>query len=65
MVIDQGNCIKYISQIKEFKEVKDNPNLNKLVDGLQNQIKKFADNSEKNEGGDKNEATSINLYLII
>ena len=39
MSIEQGNCIKYISQIQQFKEIKDNPNLMKLVHGLSNQIK--------------------------
>ena len=49
MSIEQGNCIKYISQIQQYKEVKDNPNLMKLVHGLSNQIKnqQFGGNSSK------------------
>ena len=37
----QGNCIKLISKIKEFKEIQDNPNLNKLIHGLHNQMQKI------------------------
>ena len=50
--IVQGNCIKYISKIKELKEVQGNPNLMKLVHGLHLQIKKIGESGhdEKIEG---------------
>jgi kinesin family protein 5 len=48
MTIEQGNCIKYISQMKEYKEVKDNKNLMKLVNGLQMQLKNITGISSKN-----------------
>ena len=47
----QGNCIKYISKIKDFKEIQGNPNLMKLVHGLHLQIKKLGEvGDDKNEG---------------
>ena len=39
MSSEQGNCSKYISQIQQYKEVKDNPNLMKLVQKLSSVIK--------------------------
>ena len=39
MTIEQGNCIKYISQIEQFKEVQNNPNIMKLIRGLHGHIK--------------------------
>ena len=47
----QGDALKYLNKIKEFKEVQDNPNLMKLVYGLQSQVKKIT----SNEGGQKGE----------
>ena len=47
----QGDTLKYLNKIKEFKEVQDNPNLMKLVYGLQSQVKKII----SNEGGQKEE----------
>jgi len=35
----QNNCNKFISKIKNFKEIQTNPELLKLFNGLQNQIK--------------------------
>ena len=35
----QKNCNKVISKIKGFKEIQSNPELSKLINGLQNQIK--------------------------
>ena len=51
--IVHGNCIKYISKIKEFKEIQDNPNLMKLVHGLHVQMQKITggDGDNKAEGG--------------
>ena len=53
--IVQGNCIKYISKIKELKEVKDNPNLLKLIQGLHLQINKIG----KPGSGDKIDDSEI------
>ena len=47
----QGDTLKYLNKMKEFKEVQDNPNLMKLVYGLQSQVKKII----SNEGGQKGE----------
>ena len=47
----QGDSLKYLNKIKEFKEVQDNPNLMKLVYGLQSQMKKIG----MNEGGQRGE----------
>ena len=35
----QGNCNKFLAKIKGFKEIQNNPELAKLINGLQNQIK--------------------------
>ena len=50
--IVQGNCIKYISKIKEFKEIQDNPNLMKLIHGLHSQMKKMGGNGEGEQKGE-------------
>jgi kinesin family protein 5 len=57
MSSEQGNCSKYISQIQQYKEVKDNPNLMKLVQKLSNVIKSGqfgGDSSKRAECEDKN-----------
>ena len=56
MSSEQGNCSKYISQIQQYKEVKDNPNLMKLVQKLSNVIKSGqfgGDSSKRAECEDK------------
>ena len=62
----QGNCIKYISKIKELKEVQGNPNLMKLVHGLHLQIKKIGESGqdEKIEGfeGSDNSLSKLRNY---
>ena len=53
----QGKCIDIISKIKDLKEVKDNPNLMKLVQGLQVNIKKMGNEAEqKGEGSESDES---------
>ena len=53
----QGKCIDIISKIKDIKEVKDNPNLMKLVQGLQVNIKKMGNEAEqKGEGSESDES---------
>ena len=49
--IAQGNCMKFVNKIKEFKEIQDNPNLMKLINGLQLQMKKIGGGDDKKEGG--------------
>ena len=56
MSSEQGNCSKYISQIQQYKEVKDNPNLMKLVQKLSSVIKSGqfgGDSSKRTECEDK------------
>jgi len=48
----QGNCTKFLNKIKEFKEVQDNPNLMKLVYGLQSQMKKIGESSNGEQKGE-------------
>ena len=59
----QGNCTKYINKIKEFKEVQDNPNLMKIVLGLQTQMKKMGGNEtdQKREGMESSDSSLPNL----
>ena len=61
--IIQGNCTKYINKIKEFKEVQDNPNLMKIVLGLQTQMKKMGGNEadQKREGMDSSDNSLLRL----
>ena len=48
----QDNSLKFLNKIKEFKEIQDNPNLMKLIYGLNSQLKKI---SNVGEGGQKGE----------
>ena len=59
----QGNCIKYINKIKDFKEVQDNPNLMKIVLGLQSQMKKMGGNEPepKREGMESSDNSLLRL----
>jgi kinesin family protein 5 len=59
--IVQGNCIKYISKIKEFKEIQDNPNLMKLIHGLHSQMKKMGGNGEGEQKGEGLEPSDDSL----
>ena len=53
----QGKCFDIINKIKDLKEVKDNPNLMKLVQGLQVNIKKMGNEAEqKGEGSESDES---------
>jgi kinesin family protein 5 len=55
--ITQGKCFDIISKIKDLKEVKDNPNLMKLVQGLQVNIKKMGNEAEqKGEGSESDDS---------
>ena len=48
----QDNSLKFLNKIKEFKEIQDNPNLMKLIYGLNSQLKKI---NNVGEGGQKGE----------
>ena len=50
----QENLNKYLNKIKEFKEVQDNPNLIKLIYGLQNQVKKVGTDINVSKTGETN-----------
>ena len=53
----QGKCFDIINKIKDLKEVKDNPNLMKLVQGLQVNIKKMGNEAEqKGEGSESDDS---------
>ena len=53
----QGKCIDIINKIKDLKEVKDNPNLMKLVQGLQVNIKKMGNEADqKGEGSESDDS---------
>lgn len=59
----KGNCIKYLGKIKEFKEVQDNPNLMKLIYGLQSQMKKIGTNEgeQRGEGLEQSDDSLVKL----
>ena len=48
--IIKGDFNKYLNKIKEFKEVQENPNLLKLIFGLQSQLKKISGEGESKSG---------------
>ena len=48
--IIKGDFNKYLNKIKEFKEVQENPNLLKLIFGLQSQVKKIGGEGESKSG---------------
>ena len=53
----QGKCIDIINKIKDIKEVKENPSLMKLVQGLQVNIKKMGNEAEqKGEGSESDDS---------
>ena len=53
----QGKCIDIISKIKDLKEVKDNPNLMKLVQGLQVNVRKMGNEADqKGEGSESDDS---------
>ena len=48
----ENNCNKFLAKIKGFKEIQNNPELFKLFNGLQNQVKniKLISNKGNNSG---------------
>ena len=55
----QNNCNKFLARIKGFKEIQGNPELVKLFNGLQNQIKNI-----KNSGNENSEQSSDSLTKV-
>ena len=55
----QNNCNKFLARIKGFKEIQGNPELVKLFNGLQNQIKNI-----KNTGNENSEQSSDSLTKV-
>ena len=55
----QNNCNKFLARIKGFKEIQSNPELVKLFNGLQNQIKNI-----KNTGNENSEQSSDSLTKV-
>ena len=55
----QNNCNKFLARIKGFKEIQGNPELVKLFNGLQNQIKNI-----KNAGNENSEQNSDSLTKV-
>ena len=58
----QKNCNKVISKIKGFKEIQSNPELSKLINGLQNQIKNIKINGNENSEQSSDSLTKIKNY---
>ena len=53
----QGKCLDFINKIKDSKEVKENPSLMKLVQGLMVNIKKMGNEAEqKGEGSESDDS---------
>ena len=53
----ENNCNKFLSKIKGFKEIQNNPELFKLLNGLQNQVKniKLISNKAPNNNADQDD----------
>jgi len=59
----ENNCNKFLAKIKGFKEIQNNPELFKLFNGLQNQVKNIKLISMKNNNaGQNNENNKKNNY---
>ena len=56
----QNNCNKFLSKIKGFKEIQNNPELVKLFNGLQNQIKNIKSTNEAGVGNFEQSSDSLN-----
>ena len=56
----QNNCNKFLSKIKGFKEIQSNPELVKLFNGLQNQIKNIKSTNEAGVGNFEQSSDSLN-----
>ena len=60
-----GNFNKYLNKIKEFKEIQDNPNLLKIINALQNQVKKIGSDINDSKAGETNANSEQSIDSLI
>ena len=60
-----GNFNKYLNKIKEFKEIQDNPNLLKIINTLQNQVKKIGSDINDSKAGETNANSEQSIDSLI
>ena len=60
-----GNFNKYLNKIKEFKEIQDNPNLLKIINALQNQVKKIGSDINDSKAGETNVNSDQSIDSLI
>ena len=60
-----GNFNKYLNKIKEFKEIQDNPNLLKIINALQNQVKKIGSDINDSKAGETNVNSEQSIDSLI
>ena len=58
----QNNCIKFLSKMKSFKEIQSNPELFKLFNNLQNQIKAMKTISNENTEQSSDSLTKVKNF---
>ena len=58
----QNNCIKFLSKMKGFKEIQSNPELFKLFNNLQNQIKNMKTTSNENTEQSSDSLTKVKNF---
>ena len=58
----ENNCNKFLAKIKGFKEIQNNPELFKLFNGLQNQVKNIKLISNKGNNAGQNDDNKKNNY---
>ena len=58
----QNSCVKFLSKIKGFKEIQNNPELFKLFNGLQNQIKNIKATANENSEQSSDSLTKVKNY---
>ena len=58
----QNNCNKFLARIKGFKEIQGNPELVKLFNGLQNQIKNIKNTVNENSEQSSDSLTKVRNY---
>ena len=58
----QNNCIKFLSKMKSFKEIQSNPELFKLFNNLQNQIKSMKTTSNENTEQSSDSLTKVKNF---
>ena len=58
----QNSCIKFLSKMKGFKEIQSNPELFKLFNNLQNQIKNMKTTSNENKEQSSDSLTKVKNF---